>query len=138
MKHILILFLIIFPLNCIIAQDSIRVDVPRIITKVKIGKKAKFNTKSIRFIEAKDDSRCPSDVTCVWPGEVIAVIGIYEGDSLVEKKEFVFGIKSINPDNPEEILVTEKDTIFGYNISPYPISTKQIKPTEYFLELLIK
>ena len=75
------------------------------------------------------DSRCPSDVVCVWAGEAIARFKIekYNGFPIfIDLKEGA------------------KDTLIdGYRISfvkllPYPASAHQTKPEEYKARIVIK
>ncbi len=120
------------------AQDSAKVDTPKIISKLKVGNTVSFNSKSLKFIKLIEDSRCPSDVTCFWPGEAKIKIGIYEGSKLLEEKELVFGAKAIHPENIKEVLVSNDKTVYGYTISPYPTYESPIDPKEYYLEFLVK
>lgn len=74
-----------------------------------------------------NDSRCPSDVVCVWQGKA---------DVKIEVKSPVSGLISLNTfDN----LI---DTVGNYSfelkdVSPYPVSTSVIKLEEYDVTLKI-
>ncbi len=138
MKKVIIFFLFITSVIGLHAQETLKGDTPKIIGKLKVGNSIEFDTKSIKLIKVYEDSRCPSDATCIWAGEVKASIEIYESNSLTAKKELVFGPKNINPNQMEELLVLDKKTVFGYNISPYPTSETRIDPKEYYLELVVK
>ncbi|MEW7289265.1 hypothetical protein [Aquimarina sp. 2304DJ70-9] len=138
MKHALLLLLLIAPFIELTAQESIKVDSQKTIVKLNVGDSADFNSKRIKFIKVIEDSRCPSDVTCIWAGQATASIELYEDGILKEEKELVFGAKAINPNNTKEVLVTKEKTIYAYTISPYPLSEKPIIQEEYCLELLIK
>ncbi|GAA4276588.1 hypothetical protein [Aquimarina mytili] len=137
MKATLFLLVFIAPLVLINAQDTLKADTPK-VTKLSIGNTIELNSNHIKFIKIKEDSRCPSDVTCMWAGQVTAIIGFYEKGVLKEEKEFIFGAQAINPDAIEEIAKTKEKTIYGYNVSPYPSSKKAIPTEEYCLELLIQ
>lgn len=74
------------------------------------------------------DSRCPSDVICVWAGEAIARFKIEKYDSFPVYMDLKEGVKDT--------------VVFGYKISfikllPYPISVHQTKPEEYKARLVI-
>ncbi len=138
MKLTLLLFLFVMPCTLLHAQDSIQVATPKIITELSIGKSTDFDAKNIKFIAIKEDSRCPSDVTCMWAGQVTALLEIYSKGTLIEKKEFIFGSDAINPDHMKEILVVDQKTVYAYTIRPHPTSKQQIQPSEYYLELLIQ
>jgi hypothetical protein len=138
MKKTIFLILFVIPFVSLLAQDSTKVDPPKIITKLKVGNTVNFNTKSIKFLKVVEDSRCPSDVTCIWAGQVKIVIGIYKDELLIKEKELLFGANNINSDHIKEVLKIDQKTVYSYNISPYPSAKTPIIPSEYYLELLIK
>ncbi|TSE06986.1 MULTISPECIES: hypothetical protein [Aquimarina] len=137
MKPLLTLLLFITPLVLITAQDLAQSNTPKIITKLNVGNSISFSSKSIKFIKVIEDSRCPTDINCIWPGEVKISIALYEKDVLLEEQELIFGPQNINPDHIVEILNIEQKRIYGYNISPYPSANDAINPSDYQLELLI-
>ena len=54
--------------------------------EVELGETVTYDNLKLYFYDV-EDSRCPSDVTCVWEGEVVAMIQISNqtdtfGDSL--------------------------------------------------------
>ena len=121
------------------AQENDKIEsVPKIITKISIGKSFDIGSKSIRFIDILEDSRCPSDVTCVWAGQAKAKIQILENGSVIEEKIITFGASGVNPKRTTEILKTDTKTILGYNISPYPKSSNNIPKSEYTLDFILK
>jgi len=75
-----------------------------------------------------NDSRCPSDVVCIWAGKV---------DVKIKVESPVPGTITLSTyDNPV-------DTIGNYSfkitdVSPYPISTKTIKLEDYVVLLKIE
>ncbi len=138
MKKTIFLILFVIPFVSLLAQDSTKVDPPKIITKLKVGNTVDFNTKSIKFLKIVEDSRCPSDVTCIWAGQVKIVIGIYNGEILIEEKELIFGADGISPNHIKEVFKIDQKTVYSYNISPYPSAKTPIIPSEYYLELLVE
>lgn len=84
---------------------------------------------SLQFqITEINDSRCPSDVICVWQGEAVVKI---------EVKSPLTGTLELNTHN------NLTDTIGFYSfelvdVSPYPVSTKTIELDEYQVTLLIE
>ncbi|MDH7447422.1 hypothetical protein [Aquimarina sp. 2201CG14-23] len=137
MKNLIYVILIIAPIY-IQAQDSTKVETPTIITKLKAGNSLDFESKSIKFIQVVEDSRCPSDVTCVWAGQAKVLIGLYENNILLEEKEIVMGAKAITPTNSKILFKSGTQSIYGYHLSPYPSSSQKIDPSDYYLELLVK
>jgi hypothetical protein len=75
------------------------------------------------------DSRCPSDVVCVWAGEARARFKIEKYNNIPVYIDLKEGVKDT--------------VVFEYNISfvkllPYPVSNHQTKPDEYKARLVIK
>ncbi len=138
MKSFLLIFLFFYPLVWTTAQDSIHVETPKIITTLKVGHSINFDSKSMKFIGVIEDSRCPTGTDCIWAGEVKALIAFYEDGVLFEKKEFVFGVDAINPNNKKELFVADHKTIYACNIHPYPSLENTIKHSDYSLELIVK
>jgi hypothetical protein len=91
---------------------------------------AYFSTDhSLQFqITEINDSRCPSDVICVWQGEAVVKI---------EVQSPLTGTLELNTHD------NLTDTIGSYSfelmdVSPYPVSTKLIELDEYRVTLLIE
>lgn len=138
MKQIISILLFLYALG-INAQDTDKKSPPpEIITKLKIGTSISLDTKSLRFINLIEDSRCPSGVSCVWAGQAKVLIGIYENDILLEEKEIIIGAKGITPHNPKELLASGAKKVFGYNLTPYPSYNSTITASEYYLEVVVK
>jgi hypothetical protein len=103
--------------------------------KLAINKSAINNENQItvRIDSVLNDSRCPSDVVCVWEGNA-AIRFILNNDG--DETKFV-----LNTHGGENFI---SDTIIdGYSIqlvrlNPYPVSTKVISNDEYVAVLLIK
>jgi len=74
------------------------------------------------------DSRCPSDVVCIWAGKA---------DVKIKVESPVAGIITLSTyDN-------QVDTVGQYSfkiidVSPYPISTKTLQPEDYVILLKIE
>ncbi|PWK20677.1 hypothetical protein [Xanthomarina spongicola] len=135
-----ILLLVVFVSGNLVAQDStsIEVETPKIISKLQLGKTYSLDTVQIKFVDVLSDSRCPSDVTCVWAGQVIALVEVYENKTLIEKKELVFESgKNIN-NELMTLFTSEKSIIIANNVLPYPKSREKIKKEDYYLQLEVK
>ena len=87
------------------------------------------NANNIKLtITEINDSRCPSDVVCVWQGEAVVKIEV--------ETSTIKTIKLSTFDN-------QKDTIDLFSIelidvSPYPVSTKNIELEDYTVKLKIE
>jgi len=84
---------------------------------------------SIKFDKVTGDSRCPSDVICVWAGEAKCDIAfIYKGVNY----PVTLTAGGSNPDN----YAFENYKVY-FNLQPYPISTQQIAPGDYRLVITV-
>lgn len=87
-----------------------------------------YSGNSLKFkITEVNDSRCPSDVVCVWQGE--AKIKIQLESPVKGNMEL-------------STYHQQKDTVGMYafelvGVSPYPVSTKNIELSEYSITLKI-
>lgn len=94
----------------------------------QIGGEYQSSDNSLKFsIVEINDSRCPSDVVCVWEGKADV---------------------KINVESPQKGTITlstydnKIDTVGNYSfeiidVSPYPVSTKTIKLEDYDVTLKI-
>lgn len=85
----------------------------------------------VAFLEVSSDSRCPSDVLCVWAGDAAVEIGLTVGTGPTHP--FTLNTLSYPPASVDYA---------GYRVTlvdltPYPISTRRIEPEEYRAYLLV-
>jgi hypothetical protein len=75
MKKTCFLVCLIFSFH-LTAQESAKITPPVIVAKIALGETSVFEDTAITFLKILQDSRCPSDVNCVWAGEaeVLAII----------------------------------------------------------------
>ncbi len=86
----------------------------------------------VQFSDVLADSRCPSDVQCIWAGEVKVSLSIHKND---QKNLGIYEFTS-------QAGILAVQNIEGYSVklvsvNPYPISTKTIEKPEYNLTLLV-
>jgi hypothetical protein len=79
----------------------------------------------VTFLEVSSDSRCASDVVCVWAGDAAVEIGLAVGEGPTHP--FTLHTLAYPPSSAEYA---------GYRVSlleltPYPITTHRIEPGEY-------
>ncbi|HET8886656.1 MAG TPA: hypothetical protein VFM70_09930 [Salinimicrobium sp.] len=132
MKYFL-LFFSLLSLNGI-AQDSSNIS-PQILTKVKIGQSITVENIRLKFVNVISDSRCPEDVTCVWPGEAEVFLELKK-DGKTEEERIV--VKATAP-TVNGILVAESETkkLFLKALKPYPKTAGKIASGDYCLELIV-
>lgn len=86
----------------------------------------------VKFLKVTEDSRCPSDVTCIWAGQVGVLVNVSQNGKDLGDINLVLG--------PDKELAEKK--INGYlirlvKVDPYPISTKKIEPSDYKITVII-
>jgi hypothetical protein len=115
----------IFIGGCI--QKIPELDVP---FQLKIDQVAFIKSENIKIIfkNVTEDSRCPSDVECIWEGQVTIVINIFMDNQFI-------GQFNLTSSGFNGFVIKEFD---GYSISllkvdPYPISTEIIELNDYIV-----
>jgi len=103
--------------------------------KLAINKSAINNENQItvRIDSVLNDSRCPSDVVCVWEGNA-AVRFILNNDG----DETKFVLNTHGGDNFRSDTIIDGYSVQLVKLNPYPVSTNVISNDEYVAELLIK
>ena len=115
MKKLLLLsFLFISTIGS--SQDK-PVEVPKILVKVALGETVQFKKASVKFIKVLEDSRCPSDVTCIWEGQAIVLVEVTETGKEPQQVELLYGKRK-----NKSLCASEGYTLKGISLSPYPSS----------------
>src|SRR5437867_704588 len=83
----------------------------------------------VTFVNVTEDSRCPSDVTCIWAGKVSVVVDVKAPDRSSQLTLTLSGGQS-------EAKSFDNYSIRLADIQPYPESTKKIAPSDYVVTLL--
>jgi hypothetical protein len=93
------------------------------------GKTVAINSENlnIKFVEVTADSRCASDVVCIVAGEAKCLMLIKLWDS----------VSSITLTVGGNNTQTFNQYTFKYDLQPYPVSTQQIKPSDYKLIMTV-
>ena len=110
------------------AEEIIFLDLP---IGLKIGESENIDSDLIMTLLEVQDSRCPSDVTCVWQGTVTAKIKL-------ENKSQEIGTFDI----PMEVMQTSEQVLKGFyirltNVEPYPDSLNPIEEKDYLLTFFV-
>jgi hypothetical protein len=94
---------------------------------LQINQSAEIKSEDIKitFLNVTSDSRCPSDVTCIWQGQAGIELDVQKGE--VESTVSL----SIGGDSSPEESIFNSYLIQLVDLSPYPISTKNIQPEDY-------
>jgi hypothetical protein len=86
----------------------------------------------IQFIGIVSDSRCPTGATCIWQGEVTAVIDIDFGGTIHRKSLIEPGLTG----TPS--MSDFQEYRFTYSVKPYPALGTEIRETDYRLEITVE
>ncbi len=102
--------------------------------EIHVGERVNLHkTKlSVKFVTVTEDSRCPSDVTCVWAGNARLQLTVSNGRS---SKTLTLNSNTAAPLPPDS-------TFAGYsvklvNLSPYPLSKRPIARGSYVATLIV-
>ena len=121
MKYFLIFLIFIGFAANVFAIDSKEIELDKQFT-IKAEQTVSLDNLKVTFLEIVEDSRCPSDVTCVWQGRAS------------------IKLNAENEDHSEDMILTmgenstaqiEMYKINLIDLSPYPISKKIISTEEY-------
>ena len=85
---------------------------------------------SITFVEVAQDSRCPSDVDCVWAGKVQVLIEVHQGTEL---QQYTLTLPPLEADI--SVMTLADYTIELKDVQPYPVSTDPIDSADYEITL---
>ena len=137
-KKFLVYILFILPLvSCAENNDPVCLNSPQgeeiSIKKSQTISYCKENI-SISFLEVVNDSRCPSDVTCVWAGFVevkLDIQGINDG--------FIINLATgPNPNGIASQVEFEDISIKLVDVIPYPATNVKINPNEIRTILIVE
>jgi len=85
----------------------------------------------IRFQEVTEDSRCPSNVTCIWAGRVTCMVELKQAGSSYRMALTESGLTS------EYSKETYEGYELAFHVTPYPVAGQKIAKDEYRLHLIV-
>lgn len=132
--HALVLLLLLLTVT-LVACQSTSAPAPQAASlnqeiQLAPGEQAAYQQQglSVEFVRVVDDSRCPSDVTCVWAGEVKVQLSTRVNSAEAVQHEITAG---------QQATVGEL-RLAVVKVQPDPISTRQISPEEYRVTLKVE
>ena len=131
----LVLFLLMIISSLALAQSPKSQKVKYVTIKQKVCPNQKGFQLVLKAIS--NDSRCPEGVTCIWAGEVTAVVSVYKDSKLIEDSTLVFSMKN-EEDNKKWLasyLSDKQKKIKSISVLPYPKEGSKINPEEYYLKI---
>ena len=108
------------------AQDKPQEELKKVNTDLEMGNAFQFEKAAVKFLKVISDSRCPRQVTCIWPGEAKVLLGITFNDEYFEKEVVLSG-------SGAELSFGENLQMLVSHLRPYPETAKAIAPEEYSL-----
>ena len=101
---------------------------------LSIGQTAAINGQDLQitFEDVIEDSRCPSDVTCIWAGRVSCIIKLVEGSS---QYRMVLTEPGLTDQYTSE---TYREYQLAFQVRPYPEAGQSIRRDEYRLQLIVR
>ncbi|MEH2168388.1 MAG: hypothetical protein V7K41_17390 [Nostoc sp.] len=102
---------------------------------LRYGKTAYLTTENIeiKFSKVIQDSRCPSNVTCIWQGQVIIGLDIIKNG----KQLSTLMLTLIPGRDPLPIQLSDKYSVKLIKVSPYPISGQTIALQDYIVKIVV-
>ena len=131
----LALFLFMIMSSVVLAQSQKSQKVKYVTIKQKVCPSQKGFQLVLKAIS--NDSRCPEGVTCIWAGEVTAVVSVYKDSKLIVDSTLVFSMKN-EEDNKKWLascLSEKQKKIKSISVLPYPKEGSKINPGEYYLKI---
>jgi hypothetical protein len=102
--------------------------------QLKVGESASIASEglTIKLVDVPEDSRCPTDVQCIWAGRTKVALSATKGG-------VDLGAFNITTEPGAE---GSAGAIAGYlvrvsGVSPSPLSTKQIQKSDYLITLIV-
>lgn len=129
MKKMIFMFCALFLPALSFAQvekDSAMVELVKLNADLEVGQEFLFGGTEVRFLEVISDSRCPRQVTCIWPGEAKVLFGIKLNGKYFEKEVVVSGTGA-------ELQLANDFLMQVSHLRPYPETGKGIAPEDYSL-----
>ena len=139
MKNVIILSTLVIFLIASSAESSFGMDLEVVQKKLNEKFQLRYHESvvisggpEISILDIQD-SRCPSDVTCVWEGEVKISINVVNDHSPLGN----FTLTSRAGDKSLSTQTVNDFTVQIIDVNPYPVSTKQISLSDYVVTLIV-
>ena len=85
------------------------------------------NNIDVKFLNVTDDSRCPSDVTCIWQGKSTITVNVVKSGQNIGN----FSLTSGLGDNNATVQILDGYFLHLTKIEPYPKSGTTISLSDY-------
>lgn len=125
------------PSKDLATPEATRIKGPKNSFAVGFGETVEIASEgiTITFVEVTEDSRCPSDVQCVWAGRVTVALVI--GKEGQDPKDTQLSLGSLSEGHITGILLGEV-WITLFDVRPHLISTESIQSEDYVVVLVVE
>ena len=124
MKKLFAIVILILSIS-VFAQSEIK------ITPKKCIPKKGYHLKLVKVV---DDSRCPQGVTCVWAGEVSAIVKVYKDKKFIEEKTIKFNSKNTS-ENATWFSNYYSKKIKSIDVLPYPKNGVTVRAKKQYIRI---
>ncbi|HEX6067671.1 MAG TPA: hypothetical protein VFZ05_02615 [Nitrososphaera sp.] len=108
------------------AQESVtaELDTP---FELQVGQQAVIESEdvAVTFVEVAGDSRCPSDVVCIWQGQAMVTVAVEVDGEDMGEQTLIIGA------NPSPSAAFGQYSVRLVGLEPYPQSSAPTDPEDY-------
>ncbi|TRZ79541.1 MAG: hypothetical protein D4R90_03760 [Nitrosopumilales archaeon] len=99
--------------------------------QLKVNQTFSINSTGItvKFLNVTADSRCPSDVTCIWQGETRILVNVIQNN----QDRGNFNLASSAGQQNLAVRVFDGYSISVGKVEPYPLGGKKLPPSDYLV-----
>jgi hypothetical protein len=119
-----------FCLTCFLSVGSSQAQIRTTEAGLLPGQQLELEEFSVEFLGVTSDSRCPEQVTCIWPGEAKILLGISENGQYYEREVVIMGKRLV-------LTLIGDLEIQVLQLSPYPETATGIAPEAYCLSMAL-
>ncbi|WP_347373697.1 hypothetical protein [Aequorivita sp. Q41] len=135
MKNSLLAILILFS-TIAFGQDN-PTQAPKIAIKVTKGETINLDGIKIKFAEVLEDSRCPTNVNCIWAGRAKVKVEV-TSNGKTEEKILIFGEVRPEEEKNTNLFSSPEFAINGLKLNPYPATSESIGKDKNYVLLICK
>ncbi len=126
------LFVLIILLSTFTFGQNDSAETPKIAVKIQKGETVVLKGVSLKFVEVLEDSRCPTDVTCIWAGRAIVKVEV-TSNGKKEEKTVTFGQVRSGEEKNTNLYSSTEFAINALALNPYPTMEITGKNSGYVL-----
>ncbi|HEY6359582.1 MAG TPA: hypothetical protein VIX63_00690 [Vicinamibacterales bacterium] len=87
--------------------------------------------RRVQFVRVNGDSRCPADAICVWAGDAIVELRVFDGAAASDYQ--------LHTADSQRATIAHADMrIMLVQLQPYPFSNRTIQPSDYRATLEVR